>query len=524
MKVSRVGEMRAMDRMAIEQFGISAELLMENAGHAAYFVLRNEFRFLNKRFLIFCGMGNNGGDGFVLARKIHANGGEVRVILLGDPGKYQGPAAMNYEILARLPIAMAELHDLETAREAIANCDLIVDAILGTGLSREVEGKYRKVIELINASHKPVLSIDIPSGVHGDTGKIMGVAVRADLTVTFGLPKLGNMLDPGYDLCGKLFVSHISFPPSLHQSDSLRIEINQPVKLPSQYEMDDKGPFGKLLVIGGASSHPEALYFSALSFLKSGGRYSCLAVPRSIAPFIASKGDEIELIPQEETAYGNISLAGKDALLQLAEDVDMVILGPGWSLHEESQRLTRELALEINKPMILYGDSIAALCADLEVLGARKGATVIVPSLAEMACITSKSLSEVDLHKVPMLQKTAESLGVIIILRGHRSLIGLPDRRVFINMSGISRDATEGSGDILTGATAAMYSLGLPLEDAVRQGVFIHGLAENLTARVVGQEGLTAQDVLDHLPLAVASCREGANEEFLERYVGVHSI
>jgi len=502
MKVSRVGEMRAMDRMAIEQFGISAELLMENAGHAAYFVLRNEFRFLNKRFLIFCGMGNNGGDGFVLARKIHANGGEVRVILLGDPGKYQGPAAMNYEILARLPIAMAELHDLETAREAIANCDLIVDAILGTGLSREVEGKYRKVIELINASHKPVLSIDIPSGVHGDTGKIMGVAVRADLTVTFGLPKLGNMLDPGYDLCGKLFVSHISFPPSLHQSDSLRIEINQPVKLPSQYEMDDKGPFGKLLVIGGASSHPEALYFSALSFLKSGGRYSCLAVPRSIAPFIASK----------------------DALLRLAEDVDMVILGPGWSLHEESQRLARELALEINKPLLLYGDAIAALCTDLEILGARKGATIIVPSLAEMACITSKSLSEVDLHKVPMLQKTAESLGVIIILRGHRSLIGLPDRRVFINMSGILGDATEGSGDILTGAIAAMYSLGLPLEDAVRQGVFIHGLAENLTARVVGQEGLTAQDVLDHLPLAVASCREGANEEFLERYVGVHSI
>jgi hydroxyethylthiazole kinase-like uncharacterized protein yjeF len=523
MKVSRVGEMRAMDQAAITQFGIAAQLLMENAGHAAYFALKNEFEIQNKYTLIFCGSGNNGGDGLVLARKIHANGGHVHVVLLGDPDKYRGPAKTNLEIISRMPIGIGDLGDSSAVREWISNCDLIVDAIFGTGLTRDVEGPYRAVIEWINASHKPVLSIDIPSGIHGDTGQVMGVAIKADLTVTFGLPKLGNMLSPGYEHGGKLFVSHISFPPSLYQSDALKAAINQPIELPPRDVAGHKDTYGTLLTIGGSSSDLEAPFFTALSFLKAGGGYSHLAAPKSIPPFIANKGDEIALVPQDETTSGSISHTNKDSLLELIEDMDMVALGSGLSLQEDTQRLARELAREIHKPLLIDGDGIKALCADPEILRKRKSPTILTPHLGEMSWITSKPLKEIDERKVDALQEAAASLNAILVLKGTHSIIGYPDQRVFINLSGNSGIAIAGSGEVLTGAIAAMYCLGLSPEDAVRQGAFIHGLAGDLAAQASGEDGMTAQDILDHLPPAITACREGYRE-LAERYAGAREI
>ena len=199
MKVSRVSEMRALDRTAIEEFGIASELLMENAGHAVYSVL-SEFGIPGRTFLVFCGLGNNGGDGLVVARKVHSNGGAVMVFILGDPGRFKGAARMNFYDSMLLLISQRPNESIEMIEPDVAHCDAIVDAILGTGITREVEGLYRDVIECINQSGKTIFSVDIPSGVHGNTGKVMGTAVRADYTVTFGLPKLGNMLFPGYDL------------------------------------------------------------------------------------------------------------------------------------------------------------------------------------------------------------------------------------------------------------------------------------------------------------------------------------
>ncbi|MGD8474637.1 MAG: NAD(P)H-hydrate epimerase, partial [Anaerolineae bacterium] len=223
MRVSTVSEMRAMDGTAIQQFGITEELLMENAGHAVYFVVMNEFGVQGKRFLVFCGLGNNGGDGLVVARKIHSSGGAVKVSLLGDPSRFKGAAKLNFDIVSRLPIEVQQVESVDTVKIDLAHCDAIVDAILGTGITRNVEGLYRDVINAINRSEKPVFSVDIPSGVHGDTGRVMGTAVRANYTVTFGLPKLGNILLPGYELGGRLYVSHISFPPSMTAADSLKL-------------------------------------------------------------------------------------------------------------------------------------------------------------------------------------------------------------------------------------------------------------------------------------------------------------
>ena len=524
MRVSTVSEMRALDRTAIEEFGIVEELLMENAGQAVYFVLLKEFGIRNKQFLVFCGLGNNGGDGLVVARKLHSNGGTVRVFVLGDPARFRGAARLNFDMVSRLPIEVRLLESTEMVDTDVAHCDAIVDAILGTGITRDVGGLYRDVIECINQSGKTVFSVDIPSGVHGDTGKVMGSAVRADYTVTFGLPKIGNMLFPGYNLGGRLYVSHISFPPSMTCADSLKVEISGPLQLLARSKDTHKGDFGEVLFIAGAAGYYGAPYFAALSFLKAGGGYSRLAAPRSITPFIANKGGEVVFLPQNETSAGSIALDNKRALLELSRRMDMVVLGQGLSLEAETQQLTRELAAEIEKPLLIDGDGITALCQDLQIVKNRKAETILTPHLGEMARITGMGVGEIDASKVPVLQHTTRELNAMIVLKGGHSLIGYPDERVFINLSGNPGMATAGSGDVLTGTIAAMFGLGLPLEDAVRQGVFVHGLAGDLAADDRGEDGSTAQDILDCLPLAVKAVREGLDENLRDRYAGARVV
>ncbi|MDY6986828.1 MAG: NAD(P)H-hydrate dehydratase [Thermodesulfobacteriota bacterium] len=524
MKVSRVAEMRQLDRTAIEKYGIVEELLMENAGEALYFVMLKEFGIRDKKFVVFCGIGNNGGDGFVIARKIHSAGGSVKVFILGDPAKYKGAAKLNLEIVSGLPIDVQRLESAASIRPEVFHCHGIVDAIFGTGLTRDVGGLYGEVIDLINESNKPVFSADIPSGVHGDTGQVMGVSVKADYTVTFGLPKIGSMLYPGYDLGGKLYVTNISFPPSMYNTDAMKIEINLPATLPPRAKSGHKGSFGDVLFIAGASTYFGAPYFAALSFLKAGGGYSRLAAPATMTPFIANKGSEIVFVPQKETAAGTISLENKASLLERADKVDMVVLGPGLSLEEETQELARALAREINKPLLLDGDGITALCKDLKIIKERKAETVLTPHLGEMARITNMTAPEVDAGKIDVLQRTAGDLDAIIVLKGAHSLIGYPDQKVFINMSGNSGMATAGSGDVLTGTMAAMFGLGLSLEDAVRKGVFLHGLSGDLAAEDEGEDGITAQDILEYLPLAVKMDRQGLDDDLRDRYAGARVI
>jgi hydroxyethylthiazole kinase-like uncharacterized protein yjeF len=512
MKVSRVREMRAMDQAAITQFGISDELLMENAGHAAYFAMRSEFTIQDQRFLVFCGVGNNGGDGLVLARKIHANEGRVRVILMDDPTKYQGPAKMNYEIASRLPIEISTRDNPKQVEKAIDRCDVIVDAIFGTGLSREVKGVYLQTIEQINASRKSVLSIDIPSGVHGDTGRVMGTAVRAHLTVTFGLPKLGNLLSPGYELGGKLFVSHISFPPSLHQSESLKIETNQPFETPDLVVPTHKESSGKVLIIAGSPDHNKEISDAARAFMQIGGGQVLLAVPTSTASQIPTHSDEITVIPQEETEAGRISTAAVDTLIQLAETTDMVILGSGMSDPSEPQSLPQMLITEIPHPLLISGDSTVPFLANPKILHKRTGPTILATNHREIAKAMSTSLREIEDDQVDSLQKMSAVLNTPTILKGARCLFGLPDQHILINMTGSSGMAAAGLWDSLPGTIAAMCASGLSLDEAAGRAIFVHGLAGDLAAVDIQQNDITMEDILARLPSAVQACRQGLTE------------
>ncbi|MFQ5769295.1 MAG: NAD(P)H-hydrate dehydratase [bacterium] len=524
MKISRVDEMRQLDRKAIEQYGIAEEILMENAGQAAYFTILKEMGVKNKKFVLFCGVGNNGGDGLVVARKIHSNGGQVTVFIMGDSSKFKGAAKLNYDMATKLPFEMLELQDTAAARTALANADGVIDAIFGTGLAREIGGIYKEVIEVINESQKPVFSLDIPSGVHGDTGQALGSAVQADFTITFGLPKIGNLLYPGFELGGKLYVSHISFPPELHNAAQLQIVTNDPVTLPPRRKDFHKGKFGKVLFIAGSSNYFGAPYFAALSFLKAGGGLSFLATPETVAPFIGNKGSEIIFVPQTATASGSISKNNKQELLNFSEKVDMVVIGPGLSLNEETQALVRTLAAEIQKPLLIDGDGITAIVQDLDCIKKRKAETILTPHLGEMARVTKKTFTEFSTRKIDILQETAKELNAIIVLKGAHSLIGLPDGEVFVNLSGNPGMATAGSGDVLAGTIAAMFGLGLALHDAVRMGVFMHGLAGDLAAEKIGEDGLIAGDIMQQLPAAMKTYREASTSIYEDHYHSVYLI
>ena len=298
---------------------------------------------------------------------------------------------------------------------------------------------------------------------------------------------------------------------------SLTVEINDPIPLPKRNVSGHKGDFGDTLFISGARSYYGAPYFAAMSYMKAGGGYARLAAPSSIVPTVAGKGSEIVFIPQFETSDGTVSMANADNLLDLISKLDYVVLGPGLSLNEETQDLVRVLASAIEIPLLLDGDGITAVCGATDLLRQRQAPTILTPHMGEMARLTGLAVSEIEADKIDTVRRTATRLKAIIVLKGAHSLIGYPDGRVFINLSGNSGMATAGSGDVLTGTVAAMAGIGLPVGEAVRQGVFVHGLAGDLAAEEKGQDGITAQDILEHVASAMRQCRAD-HGALLQRY------
>jgi len=512
--------MQALDKTAIEKYGMTQALLMENAGMAAFSILSEKTDVQNKKYVVFCGIGNNGGDGLVVARKIHSNGGQVQVYLIGDAARFSGAAALNLEIASRMDVQVSRLESVDDVKSKLRHCDGIVDALLGTGIDRDVSGLYRDVIEMINSSGKTVLSLDIPSGVNGNTGQVMGIAVQADYTVAFGLPKIGNMLFPGYSLSGELFVTHISFPPAMMTANNLKIETCPMIKMPPRHPDGHKGSFGQALFIAGAAGYYGAPYLSAMSYLKAGGGYSRLAGPASIIPFIAAQGSEVVFIPLKETISGSLSFENKQVLLELARKMDIVILGPGLSLEPETRQIVLELAAEIDRPLLIDGDGISAISKNPEIIRQRTASTILTPHLGEMSRLTKQTIHEIEKHKIDTVRQTARDLRAIVVLKGAHSLTGLPDERIFINLSGNPGMATAGSGDALTGTIGAMFGMGLPVEKAVIKGVFIHGLAGDLAAGRIGEDGTTATEILNALPRAMKMDRAGFSGKLKQRYAG----
>jgi len=519
MRISTVEQMRNMDKNAIERYGIEDKLLMENAGNAVYFVILKHFGDVkNKNFVVFAGPGNNGGDSLVVSRKLYSNGANVKIYMMSAPEKYKGSAKMNYEIVKKIGIEIEQfMGDNAMVRMAVEAADAVIDGILGTGLSRNVEGKYAEAINIINQAAKLVFAVDIPSGIAGNTGKVMGLAVRANYTITFGLPKLGNILYPGYEYCGEIYVSHISFPPENYDKKEVKIEINTPLILPVRRRDGHKGTFGDALFIAGANKYYGAPFFSAMAFLKAGGGYVRLATAKSVVPFIGDEGREIVYYPLEETEAGSISYSSKEELLKIAEKVDFVVLGPGISLNESTQKLALDIMPKIEKPLLIDGDGLTALSGNITVLDERSYETVLTPHPGEMARLTKKTVAQVLDEPLKTAQTFAEEHNAIVVLKGAHTIIAMPNGMTYINMSGNSGMATAGSGDVLSGTIAAMYGLGLNARESARMGVFVHGLAGDLAAEERGEDGITARDIMNKLPAAVRAIRSNF-EAIREKY------
>lgn len=518
MKVSTVEQMRELDRRAIQDFGIPETVLMENAGLACYRVIQEETEVSGRAFVVFCGVGNNGGDGLVVARKLHSNKGRVTAVVMGDPESYSGASRDNCERAERAGVKLVLRPSHEEMQALVGEADVLVDALLGTGLTRDVGGAYKDAVEILNASGLPVFSADIPSGVDGDTGQIRGVAVQARHTVTFGLPKLGNLLYPGASRGGRLWVTHISFPPKLYEDKGIRVEVSRPRPLKDRPEDGHKGSFGDVLFVAGAAGYFGAPSFSSLSFLKAGGGYSRLAAPKSVVPHVAGVAGEVVFLPQEETPEGTLSSKSLPSLLEWSGKVDMVVAGPGLSLHEETQGVLRELVARAGVPVLLDGDGLTAVSSHLELVKERKAPTLMTPHPGEMARLCGVNTAEVKQNAVSLLQKTCAELGAHVVVKGAHSLVGHPDGRVTINVSGNSGMASAGSGDVLTGTVAAMYGLGLSIPEALLNGVFLHGMAGDLAALHRGRDGLTARDIMEWLPQTVESFREDYEAILTDHY------
>jgi len=490
--------MRELDRRAADEYGLPAPILMENAGHAVYRVLRSEYGTDGRRYVVVCGRGNNGGDGLVVARLLHSDGADVRVYLLAPEEALSGDAKANLDAARKAGIPLQRVQSLDDLYLG-RRCDVVVDAIFGTGITREVEGLDAFVINRINDSGLPVVSVDIPSGVDGNTGAIHGTAVRAACTVTFGLPKLGNLLPPGRELGGRLFVSRISFPPALYGTEGWA-RLVKPVRLPPRRLESHKGSYGQLLLVAGAAAYRGAPVLCALSFLKSGGGYVRLAAPRSIVSQLATIAFESVLVPLEETSEGSVALCNLQDLEEHALAVDLMVVGPGLSLNPETQELVRALVSLKDIPVLIDGDGLTAIAQDAGMVRARNAPTLLTPHAGEMSRLLGWSVDEVVSDRVRAVREASREFGSTVLLKGASTLVCEPDGVVSINLTGNPGMATAGCGDVLAGTIAALVGLGLEPRSAMETGAFVHGVAGDLAVEQKGQDGIIARDVMEQLP------------------------
>lgn len=509
MKVASVMEMKKLDDMASNEFGISKEILMENAGNAAFKVIEREMGEISgKKFVIFAGTGNNGGDGFVLARILAGSCGIVTVFVIGEVSKIKEPARVNYERLLKIGVEVIELKHVNQVMEiALLNCDAVIDAIFGIGLQRPIEGLYRNIVDEINRSGKTVFSLDIPSGINGDTGEVMGTAIKANYTVTFGLPKLGLFNYPGAFYAGKLYISNISFPKKLTENEEIKVQLNIPSRLPERNLDAHKGDFGKALFISGSKSFLGAPYFSSYSFLKVGGGMSYLAAPQSIIYNILSNAKEVIALPQDETPEGTISYKNLEKLVDFSDKVDVVSMGQGISLNEATKKLFTELVKRIKKPIIIDGDGITIISENPNLLKKRKYPTIITPHVGEFSRLIKTPIDEIKKNRFNIIKEYASKLNAIIVLKGSYSLIS-DGNYTYINTTGNPGMATAGSGDVLDGVIAFFVGIGLAPIDAARTGAFIHGLSGDIKSKSIGLDGLVSTDILEGLPQAIRIFKE----------------
>jgi hydroxyethylthiazole kinase-like uncharacterized protein yjeF len=509
MKVATAEQMQELDRKAIETYRIPGIVLMENAGRGATEAIAKAFPDLKKmKVAIIAGKGNNGGDGFVVARYLLNAGVHGKVYLLADPKALRGEAETNSQIFQRMKgelISVPSSKDYQKVKKELERFDLLIDAIFGTGLDAEVRGYYREVIDHLNTLQKPIVAIDIPSGLDANSGKPLGTAIRASLTVTFGLPKIGHLIPSGPEYVGEIKVIDIGYPQKLVEEEKIQAhlleeeEIRAWLSTPRQPNTH-KGDYGHLLVIAGSVGKTGAAAMACEAAIRMGAGLVTLAIPKSLNSIMEMKLTEVMTEPLPETPKQTLSLRAFSSLVRLCENKKAVIIGPGVGTFKETQSLVVKLLRALNIPVILDADGLTALTSQSKVLPISNRSLVLTPHPGEMAKLIRSSSKEVQDDRIGISRSFSQSNHLYLVLKGHRTLIATPKGEVFINPTGNPGMASGGTGDVLTGMIGGLICQGFDILQSLQVSVYLHGLAGDLMARELGEKSLIATDIIQKIP------------------------
>jgi hydroxyethylthiazole kinase-like uncharacterized protein yjeF len=509
MKIATAEQMQELDRKAIEAYRIPGIVLMENAGKGAAEVMCHTFPDIHKKKIaVIAGKGNNGGDGLVIARYLLNQGISVRVYLLTDPRGLRGDAETNFNIFQRMKgevISVPSSKDYQKIKRDLEKFDLLVDGIFGTGLDAEVRGYYREVIDHLNLLQRPIISIDIPSGLDANTGKPLGTAIRAFLTITFGLPKIGQLISPGFDYVGKVKIIDIGIPKRLVDEEKIpnylleKEDIQRWLSIP-RHPDTHKGDYGHLLVIAGSVGKTGAAALACQAALRMGAGLVTLAIPKSLNAIMEMKLTEVMTEPLPETPKQSLSFRAFGAIVRLCENKRAVIIGPGLGTFKETQSLVLKLIRTLESPIILDADGLTALATQPKTLPTTNHSLILTPHPGEMARLIRSTVKEVLEDRIGISRNFSQSQRVHLILKGHPTLIATPKGEIFFNPTGNPGMASGGTGDVLTGMIGGLICQGFDIPSSLQAAVYLHGMAGDEGAQEVGEKSLIATNIIEKIP------------------------
>ena len=519
MKLVTAKEMKALDVQAQNDYAMPGILLMDNAAQAVAEAVHEALTALEgERVVIFCGGGNNGGDGLGAARWLHSYGVSVRAFVVGAAlDAVQGDAALELAMFTKAGgrvEALSTEDDWVLAELAASKADVLVDALLGTGFHGELEGDVLRACELLNKSEKYILAVDIPTGVNADNGAVCEQAVRADHTVTMALVKTGLLLYPGREYCGDIELADISMPVKLvedYKSDKYRLtdEIVREL-LPLRKANAHKGDAGRVVICAGSPGYTGAAALASDAAVKAGAGLVSLYTPLSSRDVLAIKLTEVMVHGLLERMPGILGGGAASDVASSAEAADVLAIGPGLGTSESTQEAVRTILQKITTPVVIDADALTALAGHTEILAAMQAQKVLTPHPGEMARLTGLEIGEIEADRINVAKKYAEEWQAIVVLKGAPTVIGCPNGTVYVNSTGNSSLATGGSGDVLTGIIAGLAAQEISLQEAAICGVYLHGLAAELTGIDIG---LAAGELAALLPQAREQVLYGAEAE-----------
>ncbi len=507
--------MRALDRAAIEEYRIPGIVLMENAAMSVVRSMEARYGILRGRsVLILCGKGNNGGDGMAVARHLANRGVRVTVRLLGSAEDVRGDAAVNLAICERMKIPFRFITRpgyLPSLASLIGKVDLIVDALLGTGVVPPVRGMVKQVVRRINRSGKPVVSVDLPTGLSADTSELSGEVVQADLTVTFGLPKISLVQYPSRSAAGEVEVADISLPSGLVEKADIPVELLEGDllrSLPSRSPDFHKGQAGRALIVAGSAGMPGAAVMTTLAALRVGAGLVYGAVPNRIRGIFHRRIMEGIVVPLPESERDCLTPESLPMILDASEGKDAAAVGPGIGFDRKTGKMIRSLLQDLRIPVVLDADGINLVAEDPSILKKSPAPLILTPHPGEMGRLTGTSREILRTRKVDLAREFAVTFRVILVLKGAGTVVADPTGRVWINTSGNPGMATAGTGDVLTGMITGLLAQGLEPVEAAKVGVYLHGLCGDRAAGRCGERSLLARDLIREIPSLLRSSGE----------------